>query len=1140
MKNRFFWFALTLVLVVLTVSVAVGQETAAPRLEITGVNASGLPEVTITANVTDTLGQPVPGLGIADFTLSGALADVGRVVSVENLTDDNLHFSSVLVIDTSSSMAGTPIERAREAAIAYVNALRDEDAVALLTFNNDVYTLSDFTTDKAALIATINGLRFGGETALYDAGVAGVELAAASGNPRRAVVLLSDGGDFGTASTNPRGAALERARQLGVPIYTIGLGFGSDRSYLDQLATGTNGRYFEAPSGDELVEIYGNLATLFRSQYVITLEADVPPDGTEYGFGLGAVTAEGATNTASTTMRAPIPVPIVRLPQIESPLVSEPTVFTFDVLADDQPVSVTSSLNDGERLPLDAEPYTIGIDPFLLEPGPANLTVAATDSDGDTGSARLELEIAALPARLTLDSDLAALGELVEPLTVNIDAEVQSPVTAVRATIDGLDAGSSDTLPFAVTIDPFLFEPGEHLLRVEVDTANGVTASSESTFTAAALPPIISITNESSLPAVLSTETQLEVVVRGQTPATRIALLFNGELLEEAAGPVQATFTLDPLTLPPGPATVSISASDRSRMSTILELPVTIAALDPEVEVSGITEGEVLTGPRTIEVTVGGQTPAQSVQFRAGNQSATETAAPYTFTMQPEDFDAQPTRLTITVTNTGGRSVTREFMFAFDEQLFITPTATPTDTPTVTPTATPTPTATLDIPASQTFEAQLIIATADAQATLDTVATFEIASTAAAQETQAAEFAQATSDAAATADAEATTAFQIAQATTDAQATLDAQVEIEAQATTDAQATADTQDALDAQATTDAQDALDAQATLDVQATTDAQATAETQDALDAQATADAQTALDAQATADAQATTDAQSAEELAATEAAQATEDALSLEATVNAIATQDALATSLAEIQRATDDTVATQTALDAATLEAQRATQQAIMTVTQVARSIVQQTQQATLDAGATEAALQTQTAEAQLTLEAEETQAAFDAQSTADAQATTDAQATADAAAAEIASGTRIAEQTATSAAVEVAALNAQETADALLTATAEDSERATREAELAEIRQQTAAAIDTATAVAATDEPTQTPEASETPDADSTAVFDPTVTPPGVTDIVEAQGASQPLDWTVALAAGCGLLIVVFLILVFAMRRRRR
>ncbi|HRL13365.1 MAG TPA: VWA domain-containing protein, partial [Aggregatilineales bacterium] len=178
MKIRFFWFALTLVLAVLIVPAAIGQDAAAPRIEITGVNATGLPAVTVTANVTDTLGQPVAGLGIDDFALSGALADVGRVVKVESLTDDNLHFSSVLVIDTSSSMAGTPIERAREAAIAYVNALRDDDPVAVITFSNDAVTLRDFTTDKADLVAAISALRFGGETALYDAAVAGVELAA--------------------------------------------------------------------------------------------------------------------------------------------------------------------------------------------------------------------------------------------------------------------------------------------------------------------------------------------------------------------------------------------------------------------------------------------------------------------------------------------------------------------------------------------------------------------------------------------------------------------------------------------------------------------------------------------------------------------------------------------------------------------------------------------------------------------------------------------------------------------------------------------------------------------------------------------------------------------------------------------------
>src|SRR5689334_6166312 len=99
------------------------QETPAPRIEITGVNATQLPTVLITANVYDSLGQPVSGLTAADFALSGDLANVGTITSVENVTSDNLTFAVVLAIDVSSSMAGAPIARAQEAARQFVQSI---------------------------------------------------------------------------------------------------------------------------------------------------------------------------------------------------------------------------------------------------------------------------------------------------------------------------------------------------------------------------------------------------------------------------------------------------------------------------------------------------------------------------------------------------------------------------------------------------------------------------------------------------------------------------------------------------------------------------------------------------------------------------------------------------------------------------------------------------------------------------------------------------------------------------------------------------------------------------------------------------------------------------------------------------------
>ncbi|NOG48398.1 MAG: VWA domain-containing protein [Chloroflexi bacterium] len=79
-------------------------------------------------------------------------------------------------------------------------------------------------------------MQFGGQTALYDAAVDGIELAAQAPFPRRTMILLSDGAEYGGASVNPREAGPDLSPVRGVPVYTIGLGFGTDRSYLEALA----------------------------------------------------------------------------------------------------------------------------------------------------------------------------------------------------------------------------------------------------------------------------------------------------------------------------------------------------------------------------------------------------------------------------------------------------------------------------------------------------------------------------------------------------------------------------------------------------------------------------------------------------------------------------------------------------------------------------------------------------------------------------------------------------------------------------------------------------------------------------------------------------------------------------------------
>ncbi len=568
-KRLSFPLMLVLLLVLPVVWIQTQDAPRTPSIEITGVNATELPTVFINASVTDTLGQPVRGLGVADFTLSGTFADVGRVVDVQNVTDDNLAFATALVIDVSSSMAGEPFARAQEAAIAFVNAVSDQDPVALLTFANDVKLILPPTTDKQALINAIQALGFGGETALYDGSVLGIETAVTANLPRRATIILSDGAEFGGNSVNPREAAQTRAIALGVPVYTIGLGFGTDRSYLESLAEATNGRFYESPTPEELPQIYAELAALFRSQYVITLEANVPADGTEYTLGVQANTPEGPTNVAETIVRAPIPVPIVRAPQSPNDPLTAPTTFTFEVLADDPLTSVVAQLGDAEAQPLSAAPYEVTVDPFTLEPNDYTLSVTATDANGDSSASSVSFTVPPIPAQVSLDVDLAALGDIAEPLTFTVNSVGQTPTQRVSASVDGVEIGSvADSESATFTIDPFAFAPGAHALRVEVTSLSGAVATLEQAFSVAALPPIVRVEGLEDGETLFGPTTVAVTVERSQTPVTNllIATQVDSVSVDDANGPV--ALTLNPVDFAPQGNVLTVQVTETSGQVT--------------------------------------------------------------------------------------------------------------------------------------------------------------------------------------------------------------------------------------------------------------------------------------------------------------------------------------------------------------------------------------------------------------------------------------------------------------------------------------------------------------------------------------------------------------------------------------------
>jgi VWFA-related protein len=110
-------------------------------------------------------GRPVDGLTATDFVVK----DSGVVQNVSLVAVDRLPVNLLLVLDTSASVRGTPLDHLKDAARAAVTALRPTDQAALLTFSHSLVRHSDWTSDRAQLEKAIAGVTAQGSTALADA-----------------------------------------------------------------------------------------------------------------------------------------------------------------------------------------------------------------------------------------------------------------------------------------------------------------------------------------------------------------------------------------------------------------------------------------------------------------------------------------------------------------------------------------------------------------------------------------------------------------------------------------------------------------------------------------------------------------------------------------------------------------------------------------------------------------------------------------------------------------------------------------------------------------------------------------------------------------------------------------------------------
>jgi len=269
--------ALAFALLLLLAAGAAADDTL--RVRPTMVDASAYPMVRVRLTAADGGSLP-PDLDKTSFRVSAPGSRRVPISGLESIVEGQTGVSAALVIDSSGSMAGAPIAAARDAARAFLDRLGPEDEVALLTFADSVRVASAFTGDKEAARQAVAAIAAQGNTALYQAVADASSLARTRGSPRKVILLLSDGADYGSVSQTSRQRSLDSARDAGIAYYVIGLGSSIDRSYLQELANATSGRLLTAPTPSQLQAAFREVAQLVKTEYLLTLDfTDLPYQG---------------------------------------------------------------------------------------------------------------------------------------------------------------------------------------------------------------------------------------------------------------------------------------------------------------------------------------------------------------------------------------------------------------------------------------------------------------------------------------------------------------------------------------------------------------------------------------------------------------------------------------------------------------------------------------------------------------------------------------------------------------------------------------------------------------------------------------------------------------------------------------------
>jgi|SRR5215469_9865025 len=221
--------------------------------------------------VTDSNNRFVLGLEKSDFQIF----EDGAEQLITHFSGEDAPLSVGLLVDTSGSMT-MKLDTSRKAAEELLAALNMEDEAFLVGFSDRARLVHGFTTDTEQLKGALSGLQSGGLTALLDAINLGIDEMKRARNPRKALIVISDGGDNNSSYSQQEIASLVRAAD--VQVYAMGVfepvlfpGLSKEEvsgpKLMSQISEQTGGRAFGVSDSKQLPSIADKIATELHNEY---------------------------------------------------------------------------------------------------------------------------------------------------------------------------------------------------------------------------------------------------------------------------------------------------------------------------------------------------------------------------------------------------------------------------------------------------------------------------------------------------------------------------------------------------------------------------------------------------------------------------------------------------------------------------------------------------------------------------------------------------------------------------------------------------------------------------------------------------------------------------------------------------------